>query len=151
MCSKRAAAADDGLVLRPGREIDAIDRISSGVEQEDDITGVGEPIADATVVGKGGDGKARGCAAAKEYEAAARRQLRRVGKGEAAGGVVVAELPARERDRIGAGVDQLYKFVGVGLAHAVAIGVAGSTCGRVGEDFINDYGSALDFGGDGKT
>jgi hypothetical protein len=60
-------------------------------------------------------------------------------------------LPARERDRIGAGVDQLYKFVGVGLAHAVPIGVAGSTCGRVGEDFINDYGSALDFGGDEET
>jgi len=63
-----------------------------------------------------------------------RAVCRPVAAGHHIDGVAVAQAPTLQGKGRGAGVVQLDEFIGVGVAHPVAVGVAGQVDGRVGED-----------------
>lgn len=139
VCQASLRRADTGAIGGPIGAVDGVDCVACGVAQDNDVPAIGQSIADPSVVGEGQE-FGRGAAAAEENHTRACCQpcSHREVKAPLVAGVVIAERPTTNIDIDVRTVEQLDKFVGIGVAYAVAIRIACLPGWRVGENFDDE-------------
>ena len=132
--------ADLRLIALPTVAVEDVDGVSCGIDEEDGVTTVGQSVADAAVVDEDGQVEAGGRAAAEEEEPFAGLHDGIGGEGEPVFGIgiIVAELPAGQSDRLRSGIEEFDELVFVGVSLSIPVGVAVDSGGRVGEDLVDD-------------